>query len=179
MKLSCLPVNRNILWGLIFCASLLTGYAQKQISTTAGTLISVGLQDEWAISVGAIFTPKEKVDFRAAYNLYFRRDVRNQNAENFHEVLATVQTKLIDLLGFEIDGGVGYVGNNFFINENARDTATFFVQSGDFNHGLVLNFTGVYQLSYRLSLYAEYNFKSFGKRFDTFGFGLRYTIPLI
>jgi len=76
-------------------------------------------------------------------------------------------------------GGLGYVLYLEPINKSGSDTTTFFINSGDVSHGLQLKFNGRLPLSERLYLFAEYNFKSFGKRFDTFGFGLLYSIEFM
>lgn len=137
----------------------------------------MGFQEEWAVGVRAHFH-QEKWSYLGEYNLFFRRNITAQNTETFSEVAIGANYYLTKLLGFSIYAGLGYVGNNFDINENDPDTSNLYLESGSFNHGAQLKFLGNLPLSQRVKLYAEMNFKSFGRRYDTFAFGLLYSIPM-
>lgn len=172
MKLRLLLFFLLLLWSF--------GEAKAQFSSFdfgAGTAISVGYQDEWALGVRAHYH-QEGWSYLGEYNLFFRRDVTSQNTHTFNEIAVSANYYLTDLFGISIFSGLGYVGNNFDINENDPDTSKLYVESGNFNHGLQLKFLGNIAFSARVKLYAEINFKSFGRRYDTFAFGLLYSIPM-
>lgn len=143
----------------------------------AGSAISVGYQDEWAVGVRAHYHRGEW-SYLGEYNLFFRRDVTSQNTHTFNEVALGANYYLTDFFGISLFAGLGYVGNNFDINQNDPDTSKLYLESGNFNHGAQLKFLGNLPLGKRIKLYAEMNFKSFGRRYDTFAFGLFYSIPM-
>lgn len=144
----------------------------------AGAIISVGFQEEWGVDIRAHFHTNEKLSFSGAYNLFFRRDVTSQNTETFNEVALNVNYKLMEIIAISIFGGVGYVGNNFEMNHRDLDTSKLYFESGNINHGAQIKFLGTLPLGTHINIFAEMNLKSFGRRYDTFAFGLVYRIPM-
>ena len=142
-----------------------------------GAVISVGFQDEWALDVRTHYRAREKWIFSGEYNLFFRRDVTSQNTESFTEIALTANYKLFDISGISVYGGIGYTGNNFDVNESDPDTSTLYFETGNINHGAQIKFLGILPLGKRIKLFSELNLKSFGRRYDTFAFGLLYSIP--
>lgn len=166
----------------VFCSCLFFfGKATAQTASLdfgAGAVISVGFQDEWGIGVRSHYHTNEKWGFSGEYTIFFRRDVTAQNTETFNEVLVSANYKLMEILGVSIFGGLGYTGNNFELNERDPDTSTLYLESGNFNHGAQIKFLGNLPLGTHMKLFAEMNLKSFGRRYDTFAFGLLYSIPM-
>ncbi|PKP26363.1 MAG: hypothetical protein CVU03_03800 [Bacteroidetes bacterium HGW-Bacteroidetes-2] len=182
--LNFLQVNKlkNKLFGcLLFC--MLCFFSNRSFGQQdtfdfgVGPFISVGLQQEWAIQLRAGYHTFHKFYYLAEYSSYFRRNKGNN--EQFSEIGLSVNYPIFKILRIKVFGGLGYVLYLEPINKSGSDTTTFFINSGDVSHGLQLKFNGRLPLSERLYLFAEYNFKSFGKRFDTFGFGLLYSIEFM
>lgn len=165
----------------LYCCILFLGKASAQTASLdfgAGAIISVGFQDEWGIGIRSHYHTHEKWGFSGEYNIFFRRDVTAQNTETFKEVVVSANYKLMEILGVSIFGGLGYTGNNFELNERDPDTSTLYLESGNFNHGAQLKLLGNLPLGTHMKLFAEMNLKSFGRRYDTFAFGLLYSIPM-
>lgn len=179
-----LQVNnfKNKLFGcFLFC--LLSFFSNRSYGQQdafdfgVGPFISVGLQQEWAAQLRAGYHTFHKFYYLAEYSSYFRRNQGNN--EQFSEIGISANYPMFTILGIKVFGGLGYVLYLEPINKSGSDTTTFFISSGDANHGLQLKFNGRLPLSEHLFLFMEYNFKSFGKRFDTFGFGLLYSIEFM
>lgn len=143
-----------------------------------GAVISVGFQEEWAIGLRAKYHSRKKWSYLGEYNLFFRRDVTAQNTETFGEVALTLNHKLLKINKINIYLGIGYVANNFNMNKMDPDTSGLFIKNGNFNHGAQLKFSGNLPIGKRLKLFADLNLKSFGRRYDTFSFGLLYSIQV-
>lgn len=176
--LSALPGIFKLIPFLFFIFCLEKAKAQTPaFDFGAGTAISVGFQDEWAVGVRTHYH-WNRWSGLAEYNLFFQRDATSQNTAHFNEIALGVNYYLTGILGISVSAGLGYVGNNFDLNENDPDTSTLYFKSGNFNHGAQLKLLGNIPLGKRIKIYAEMNFKSFGRRYDTFAFGLLYSIPM-
>jgi len=46
--------------------------------------------------------------------------------------------------------------------------------TGDFNHGIQVKLRGLHQISTSVHIFAEFNIKSLGRRYDTFLIGFSY-----
>ncbi|HET8809659.1 MAG TPA: outer membrane beta-barrel protein [Flavobacteriaceae bacterium] len=152
--------------------------AQRAFDFGGGALISVGFQEEWGVDVRAHYHTNEKWGFSGEYNLFFRRDVTSQNTETFSEITLNVNYKLMEIVGISVFGGLGYTGNNFDMNQRDPDSSNIYFETGNFNHGAQIKFLGNLPLGKSVKLFAELNLKSFGRRYDTFVFGLLYSIPM-
>jgi hypothetical protein len=171
-------VNRQLKKAIIIIA-LFGGFsalAQKALDFGLGATISIGLQDEWAVHLKSQYHFNKKWSAFADYNLFFRRDVIAQNTENFHELGLGVNYQLFNIQTLEIYGGLGYLVNNFPIQDNNPDTSDFFITTGNSNHAAEIKFLGTLPIGDKIFIFSEINFKSFGKRYDTFSFGLIYRI---
>lgn len=173
-------MSKNYLLLFGFCVFVI----QNSVSQTPsfdfgpGAVISVGFQEEWAMNVRAQYQTEKKWLYLAEYNLFFRRDVASRNTETFGEVALSFNYELFEFQGIFIYGGIGYTGNSFNINERDPDTSNLYFESGRFNHGAQLKFLGILPLSDRIKLFSDLNLKSFGRRYDTFSFGVLYCIPV-
>ncbi len=143
-----------------------------------GAVVSVGFQEEWALDVRAQYGSGKKWTYLAEYNLFFRRDVTAQNTETFGEIALTANYELFKISGISFSGGIGYTVNSFNMNERDPDTSNLFFESGRYNHGAQLKFLGILPLGDRIKLFSDLNLKSFGRRYDTFSFGLLYSIQV-
>ena len=171
--------NHKILF-LLFCVFLHQNSTAQtpSIDFGPGAVISVGFQEEWALDVRAQYQTAKKWNFSGEYNLFFRRDVTSQNTETFGEIAFTANRELFRIFGIDIFWGIGYVANDFEMNENDPDTSNLFFESGRFNHGAQLKFSGILSWGDRIKLFSDLNLKSFGRRYDTFSFGLLYSIQV-
>ncbi len=164
---------KPIFWTFLLCTQLLSAQA---FDFGGGATVSVGLQDEWAVNMRAQYHQDRAWSYLAAYNLFFRRDVTTQNTETFSEFGASVNYKLLTIEPITILGGLGYTLNNFEMRKNHPDTSNLFFETGNFNHGAELKFLGYLPIGKAFRLFAEFNLKSFGRRYDSFTFGLVYRI---
>ncbi|HET8838547.1 MAG TPA: hypothetical protein VFM82_06075, partial [Flavobacteriaceae bacterium] len=170
--------NYVLLFG--FCVFFIENSASQTPSFDfgPGAVISVGFQEEWAMNVRAQYHTGKKWVYLAEYNLFFRRDVASQNTETFGEVALTANYELFEFQGVSIYGGIGYTVNSFIINEHDPDTSNLYLAGGRFNHGAQLKFLGILPLGDRIKLFSDLNLKSFGRRYDTFSFGVLYSIQV-
>lgn len=158
---------------LLLFSNLLSAQA---IDFGGGATLSVGLQDEWAVNMRAQYHEEKQWSYLAEYNLFFRRDVTTQNTETFSEFAASINYQLLEFGKISILGGLGYTANNFEMNKKDPDASNLFFETGKLNHGAQLKFLGFLPLGKAFKLFAELNLKSFGRRYDTFTFGLIYRI---
>lgn len=167
---------------LLFCTFILCianmNAQTRSFDFGAGAIISVGFQEEWGVDVRAHYHHTEKWGFSGEYNIFFRRDVTSQNTETFNEITLNANYKLMEIVGISIFGGLGYTGNNFDLNDRDPDTSTLYFESGNFNHGAQIKLLGNMPIGTHVKIFAEMNLKSFGRRYDTFVFGLLYSIPM-
>jgi len=173
-----LPVNKQVRKIIVVFALFggFSAFAQKALDFGIGSTISIGLQDEWAVHLKSQYHFNEKWSVFTDYNLFFRRDVVAQNTENFHEFALGANYQLFNVQTLEIYGGLGYLVNNFPIQENNPDTSDLYFTTGNLNHAAEIKFLGTLPIGEKIHLFSEINFKSFGKRYDTFSFGLIYRI---
>lgn len=150
--------------------------AQDALDFGLGAAISVGYQDEWAADLRMGYE-HNSWNYLAEYNLFFRRDVTSQNTDTYNEIGLSLNYKLIDFSEIHIFGGLGYVGTNFPLNKKDPGATNLFFKTGNFKNGFQVKFFGFLPFNGRLKLFSEMNFKSFGRRYDTFAFGLLYRIP--
>ena len=153
--------------------------AQRAFDFGAGAVISVGFQEEWGVDVRGHYHINENWGFSGEYNLFFRRDVTAQNTETFSEITLNANYKLMEIMGISVFGGIGYAANNFDMNDRDPDTSKLYFETGKYNHGAQIKFLGNLPLGKHIKVFAELNLKSFGRRYDTFAFGLLYSIPVI
>ena len=173
-----LPVNK--LKNFLFILSLFIGgfsaFSQQAVDFGLGANISTGLQDEWGVHLKSQYHLNEKWNLYGEYNLFFRRDVIAQNTETYHAFGLGANYQIFQVSTANIYAGLGYVANNFPIDERNPDTTELFVSTGNINHAANLKLMGILPLGEHLHLFAEYNIRSFGKRYDTFTFGFIYRL---
>lgn len=152
-------------------------YENGSIDMGVGAIISVGLQEEWGFDIRLQYTniDKKKVII-TEYNRYFIRQF--ENTEVYNELMASYNHRLLHWNGIDITGGLGYVANDYEVSSRAADTSNLFFETGKFSHGVLLKLRGIYQLSEPVYVFAEVNMKSFGRRYDTFAFGLTYALGI-
>lgn len=177
--LNFLPVNKVKIQYILLIIALFggfTAFSQKAIDFGLGATISTGLQDEWGIHLKSQYHFNEKWSTYAEYNLFFRRDVIAQNTETYHGFGVGANYQLMKISTVKIYTGLGYTANNFPIDKQNPDTSNLFFTTGSLNHAAQLKFLGTLPLGERLHLFAEYNIRTFGKRYDTFTFGFIYRL---
>lgn len=160
---------------MVFLLCGFFGNAQQALDFGVGSSISVGLQEEWSVNLRGGYE-YDRWNFVGEYDLFFRRDVTTQNTETYTGIGVSGNYRILEISAINVFGGFGYTGNNFPMDKRNPNTTNIWVSSGDFNHGFELKFIGVLPLG-KLQLFSAMNFKSFGRRYDTFTFGLLYSIP--
>ena len=143
-----------------------------------GVIISVGLQEEVGFTIRSQYTTSsQKTRYIAEYNRYFIKEL--ENTEVYNELGFTYNLRLVDWETISVSGGIGYIGNNYEILNIAEDTSKLFFSTGSFNHGAELKFRGMYKrIAMPVAVFVELNLKSFGRRYDTFAFGLTYSLSI-
>jgi len=161
-----------------FCTcSVFSQYKNGSIDFGAGVLISIGLQEEVGFDIRMQYTSstKQKI-YIAEYNRFFIKEF--EAIRIYKEFGITYNLRLFNWEPLTLTGGIGYLANDYDVLRRAEDTYNIFFSTGRFNHGAVLKFRGVYDISSPIDMFAELNFKSFGKRYDTFVIGLTYSLGL-
>ncbi|MFD2565324.1 hypothetical protein [Aquimarina rubra] len=152
-------------------------YERGTIDFGLGAVISVGLQEEVGFDIRFQYTSSSrKTTYVAEYNRFFIKELENTRA--FNDVGLSYNLRLIQWESLSITGGIGYVGNDYEVLSRAEDTSNLFFSTGNFNHGVGLKFRGLYNITNPIHLFVELNLKSFGRRYDTFGFGLTYSLGI-
>ncbi|WP_223148895.1 hypothetical protein [Aquimarina sp. RZ0] len=152
-------------------------YESGSVDFGVGAVISVGLQEEVGFDIRFQYTsPTQKTTYIGEYNRYFIKEF--ENTEVYNELAFSYNIRLIHWETLSITGGIGYVGNDYRVLARAEDTSNLFFSTGDINHGAALKFRGIYNITTPIHIFAELNLKSFGKRYDTFAFGLTYSLGI-
>jgi len=162
---------------VLYTSALFSQYENGSVDLGLGAIISVGLQEEVGFDIRFQYTsPTEKDAYIAEYNRYFIKEL--ENTEVYNELGASYNIRLFYWEALSITGGIGYVGNDYRVLSRAEDTSNLFFSTGSFNHGAQLKFRGLYQITMPIHIFAELNLKSFGRRYDTFSFGMTYSLGI-
>ncbi|GAA3522143.1 hypothetical protein GCM10022393_40850 [Aquimarina addita] len=169
------------LFFLVFFLFYWISYTQQfehgSVDFGLGAVISVGLQEEVGFDIRFQYTtPNQKNTYLTEYNRFFVREL--ENTEVYNEFGITYNIRLIHWESLSITGGAGYIGNDYRVLSRAEDTSSLFFTTGNFNHAAFLKFRGLYQVTNPIHVFAEFNLKSFGKRYDTVILGLTYSLGI-
>ncbi|MBQ4820360.1 hypothetical protein [Aquimarina sp. MMG016] len=170
---------KKILLLLIFISSsnVFSQYERGSVDFGVGAVISVGLQEEVGFDVRFQYTSSDRItSYIAEYNRYFIKEF--ENTEVYNEFAVVYNLRFIHYNPISITAGIGYVGNDYMVLSRAEDTSNLFFTTGTFNHGAVLKLRGLYNITTPIDIFAELNLKSFGRRYDTFAFGLTYSLGI-
>ncbi|MDY8134120.1 hypothetical protein [Aquimarina sp. 2201CG5-10] len=152
-------------------------YERGSVDFGLGAIISVGLQEEAGFDIRGQYTSADQITtYIAEYNRYFIKEF--ENTEVYNELIVTYNVRLLHWEVISITGGIGYVGNDYVVLNRAEDTSNLFFTTGSFNHGAELKFRGLYNITTPIHVFVELNLKSFGRRYDTFAFGLTYSLGI-
>lgn len=170
----------TLMLGLFFFGFTIKTYSQYDrgsIDFGLGVAISVGLQEEIGFDIRAQYTSANKITaYILEYNRFFRKYA--ENTEVYNEFAVSYNARLWDWERFNITGGVGYIGNDYIILNKAEDTSGLFFTTGNFNHGAQFKLRGIYRVDTSIHLFVEGNLKSFGRRYDSFIFGVTYALGI-
>ena len=152
-------------------------YERGSVDFGLGAVISVGLQEEAGFDIRFQYTNSTKIKaVIAEYNRFFVKEF--ENTQVYNELAASYNLRLFNWETLSITAGVGYVVNDYKVLSRARDTSTLFFSTGDVNHAGFLKLRGLYNITTPIHVFVELNLKSFGKRYDTFIFGLTYSLGI-
>lgn len=166
-----------ILTLLVSTFMLSQDYERGSIDFGLGAVISVGLQEEVGFDIRFQYTSSsKKATYIAEYNRFFIKELENTRA--FNDMGLSYNIRLVQWEHLSITGGIGYVGNDYEVLSRAEDTSNLFFSTGNFNHGAGLKFRGLYNIITPVHIFVELNLKSFGRRYDTFAFGLTYSLGI-
>ena len=154
-------------------------YDNGSITFGTGVLLSIGLQEELGFHASVQYNDnQQKFGYKATYNRYFVKASDPIASDYLNELGLDFMFKLFEIKSVRFVGGAGYIVNDYKLLRNGRDATEFFINTGRYNHGLQLSAMATYAITETFGTFAGIQFKSFGKRYDTFNFGLTYTIGL-
>ncbi len=111
--------------------------------------------------------------FIGEYNRSFAIDAPD-DYEGYNELAFGVNLILFNWYPTTITAGMGYIGNDSGIFEEIQDEAFLGFRTGNFNHGAQIKIRALHQISSPVHIFAEFNIKSLGRRYDTFLIGFNY-----
>ncbi|MHA7058230.1 hypothetical protein ACWGOQ_0013490 [Aquimarina sp. M1] len=169
----------------LFVTALLTSfvitsqvhYERGSVDFGLGAVISVGLQEEVGFDIRFQYTTSTKIStYIVEYNRFFIKEF--ENTEVYNDLGISYNVRLLNWQRLSVTAGIGYVGNDYEVLSRAEDTSNLFFSTGSFNHGAGLKFRGLYHINTPIHIFIELSLKSFGKRYDTFAFGLTYSLGI-
>lgn len=171
-----LSMDKKIFSLLLFWMSL--GYGQYEpqainygitVSKTLGSAgeLGGGTRIEYAYNC--------YTTFMGEYNRFFSLgDTEDIEATGYNEFAFGVNIIMFNWYPTTIMGGIGYVGNDSKFFETIEDEAFLFFKTGDIIHGVQLKIRALHQIVPPVHLFAEFNLKSTGRRYDTVSIGVSY-----
>ncbi|MBW1295593.1 hypothetical protein [Aquimarina litoralis] len=119
------------------------------------------------------YAPNCYTTYMGEYNRLFSVGASNE-VEGYNELAIGVNLILFNWYPTTITAGFGYIGNDSSVFEEIEDDALIAFRSGDFNHGAQIKLRALHQISIPVHIFAEFNIKSLGRRYDTFLIGFSY-----
>ncbi len=167
-------MKRFLLSLLLLCAAY-TASAQYDPGATNYGLVAIksfGLQNEVGLGARVEYAFNCYTTFIGEYNRSFAFDV--DEYEGFNELAIGVNLIMFNWYPTTITAGMGYIGNDSSVFEDIEDEAFLGFRTGNFNHGAQIKIRALHQISIPVHIFAEFNIKSLGRRYDTFLIGFSY-----
>ncbi|GAA3522137.1 hypothetical protein GCM10022393_40840 [Aquimarina addita] len=111
--------------------------------------------------------------FIGEYNRLFSVGTK-EDVESYNELALGVNLILFNWYPTTITAGLGYIGNDSTAFEEIEEDAFLGFRTGDLNHGVQIKIRALHQISVPVHIFAEFNVKSLGRRYDTFLVGFSY-----
>ncbi len=170
---------KKLLFSIAFLSSIamFSQYERGSIDFGLGAAVSIGLQEELGFDIRLQYASASKISsYGLEYNRFYGKEF--ETTQEFNEYVATYNVRLFHKETLSLTAGIGYVINDYEVLNKEEDTSSLFFKTGRINHAGLLKIRGMYNLSTPIQIFAELNFKSFGKRYDTFIFGLMYSLGI-
>ncbi|MDY8134121.1 hypothetical protein [Aquimarina sp. 2201CG5-10] len=151
-------------------------FAQYEVSAVNYGLVAIknfGFQNEIGLGGRIEYAPNCYTTYMGEYNRLFSVGA-DESVEGYNELALGVNLILFNWYPTTITGGMGYIGNDSSIFESIEDEAFLGFRTGDFNHGAQIKIRALHQISTPVHIFAEFNLKSLGRRYDTFLIGFSY-----
>jgi hypothetical protein len=134
---------------------------------------SFRLENELALGARIEYAFNCYTTFLGEYNRSFAIDA-DQEYEGYNELAVGVNLILFNWYPTTITVGIGYMGNDSDKFEAIEKDAFLGFRTGSFNHGAQIKIRALHQISVPVHIFAEFNVKSLGRRYDTFMVGFSY-----
>ncbi|SEL80258.1 hypothetical protein SAMN04487910_3300 [Aquimarina amphilecti] len=129
--------------------------------------------EEVGLGVRIEYAPNCYTTYMGEYNRLFSIGTSDE-VEGYNELALGVNLILFNWYPTTITAGFGYIGNDSSAFEEIEDDALIAFTSGDFNHGAQIKLRALHQIAVPVHIFAEFNIKSLGRRYDTFLIGFSY-----
>ena len=167
---------RRILVSVLILCFFHNTYAQYDPGTTNYGIVALknfGQENEVGLGARVEYAFNCYTTFIGEYNRSFALDP-DENYEGFNELALGVNLTLFNWYPTTITAGMGYIGNDSSFFEEIEDDAFLGFRTGNFNHGAQIKIRALHQVSIPVHIFAEFNVKSLGRRYDTFLIGFSY-----
>ncbi len=143
-----------------------------------GAAITSTYQDEQLVgfSPRLEYAPTCYTSYMGTYSYQF--SLTDSTIEGFHEFSYSVNTILFNFEPTYITIGGGYMFNTSSTFDEKDNDAILFFKTGDVNHGLELKLRALIRIDLPIHIFAEVNFRSLGRLYDTVGIGALYDFDL-
>ncbi len=166
---------KRILFLVLLCTSY-TSNAQYDSGAMNYGFVAIknfGLENEVGFGARVEYAFNCYTTFMGEYNRSLAVD-EVTSYEGYNELAVGVNLILFNWYPTTITAGMGYAGNDSSIFEDIEDEAFLGFRVGDFNHGAQIKIRALHQVSTPVHIFAEFNIKSLGRRYDTFLIGFSY-----
>lgn len=168
-------MKRILVLILLSCISYTSFSQYDPGATNYGLIVGKSFGEETEVAIGARieYAFNCYTTFIGEYNRLFAIGA-DEDYEGYNELALGVNLILFNWYPTTITAGMGYVGNDSSIFENIEDEAFLGFRTGNFNHGAQIKIRALHQISTPVHIFAEFNVKSLGRRYDTFLIGFNY-----
>lgn len=152
------------------------GLSQYDISAINYGIVvikNLGLANEAGIGVRMEYAPNCYTTYMGEYNRLFSIGAEEE-IEGYNELALGVNLILFNWYPTTITAGMGYIGNDSNSFEMIEDEAFLGFRTGGFNHGAQIKIRALHQVSAPVHIFAEFNLKSLGRRYDAVLIGFSY-----
>ncbi|WP_378187055.1 hypothetical protein ACE939_01740 [Aquimarina sp. W85] len=161
---------------LLLCSTLCHAqYEPNSLNFGLSVNKNFGLANELGAGARVEYAPNCFTTYLAEFTHQFMILADKEDKQSGYSELAFgVNLILFNWYPTTITAGIGYVGNNESSLDERVDKAFLVLQSGNLNHGAQIKLRALYQFTVPVHIYAEFNIKSLGRRYDTFTIGFNY-----
>ncbi len=169
--------NKLVILSFLVSLNLFSQFDRGSVDFGIGGIVSIGLQEELGFDIRFQYTTASKISsYTVEYNRFYGKEF--ETTQEYNEFAATYNLRLFYKEVITLTAGAGYVINDYEVLNIQEDTSKLFFETGRINHAALLKLSGFYHINTQIDVFAELNFKTFGKRYDTFIVGLKYSLGI-